>query len=114
MVDFCLYCDAIESKRRQENCYVETTNCRVRIRRRCLYPPSADRAHAKGLHNRIAGISVLRLSPNVRVIGAGTAPVRRQNTQANLIVVAGHAAHKETVLAFRIDDPEFYLGTANA
>jgi hypothetical protein len=38
----------------------------MRIRRRCLYPPGADRAHAKGLRNRIAGISVSRLSPNVR------------------------------------------------
>jgi hypothetical protein len=32
---------------------------------------------------------------------------RRQNTQANLIVLTGHAPHKETVLVFRIDDPKF-------
>jgi hypothetical protein len=49
----------------------------------------------------------------VILVTAGIAPVR-QITQDNLIVVAGHAAHKETVLAFRIDDPEFFLGTANA
>ena len=32
----------------------------------------------------------------------------------NLIIVAGHSPHKETVLVLRIDDPEFLIAAFSA
>jgi hypothetical protein len=65
MVYFCLYCGALKSKSGQKNCSVESTYCRRSSSLSRLYPPVVWTASAKGLRNRIAGISISRLKSNV-------------------------------------------------